>query len=128
MMTQPLRRLFLKSASSPLIYMARATMSSSAGVPHTIHRVHTEKPQNEDPMAYYIRTLSTVLGSEEAAKKAFVVAYGDGDGFTAVNLTPDQAHQISNQPGVYSVRENNRTYNLRSCCGTENLEMQLINL
>lgn len=48
-------------------------------------------------MAYYIRTLSTVLGSEEAAKKAFVVAYGDGDGFTAVNLTPDQAHQISSK-------------------------------
>ncbi|MCI15786.1 hypothetical protein A2U01_0036924, partial [Trifolium medium] len=48
--------------------------SSSSGAKRcSIHVVQCkEKPPDKDPKDFYIRILTAVLGSEEAAKKAYI--------------------------------------------------------
>ncbi|KHG08551.1 Xylem serinease 1 -like protein [Gossypium arboreum] len=84
-----------------------ATKSSSAaaagGTDAAVHIVYTERPQDEQPEAYHIRTLSNVLGSEEAAKEALIYSYKTAASGFSAKLTPQQVAEISKQPGVLQV-------------------------
>uniref|UniRef100_A0A6N2LJT5 Inhibitor I9 domain-containing protein n=1 Tax=Salix viminalis TaxID=40686 RepID=A0A6N2LJT5_SALVM len=66
----------------------------------SIQIVYTKRPQDKEPEAYHIRTLASVLGSEDAAKEALLYNYNTvASGFSA-KLTPQQAEQISTHRGV----------------------------
>ncbi|KAI8004873.1 Subtilisin-like protease SBT3.4 [Camellia lanceoleosa] len=72
----------------------------------SVYIIYTEKPlhdHDQDPERSHIRTLSTVLGSEDAARKALVYIYKHAASGFSAKLTPDQASQISKQPGVLQV-------------------------
>ncbi|XP_057430732.1 uncharacterized protein LOC130723642 [Lotus japonicus] len=86
------------SGAKPLHHPKADTSSSSAPVSHI---VFTKASADN---SYPIRTLSAVLGSEEAAKEAMVYDFEDGinDHFSAV-VTPENAVQLLKQPGVLHV-------------------------
>ncbi|XP_052191498.1 subtilisin-like protease SBT3.17 [Diospyros lotus] len=68
-----------------------------------VHIVYTERPADEDPEAFHIRILTSVVGSEEAAKEALVYSYKHAASGFSAKLTPDQVSQMSRQPGVLQV-------------------------
>lgn len=64
---------FLLSLSSLLLLVSIAAMADSAAKPvdssaagessaPAVHIIYTEKPQDEEPEAYHLRTLASVLG------------------------------------------------------------------
>ncbi|KAL6962016.1 hypothetical protein U1Q18_036972 [Sarracenia purpurea var. burkii] len=68
-----------------------------------VHIIYTETPKNEEPEAFHLHTLSSVLGSEDAAKEALLYSYKHAaNGFSA-KLTPEQVSEMSKQPGVLQV-------------------------
>ncbi|XP_076942231.1 subtilisin-like protease SBT3.17 [Bidens hawaiensis] len=68
-----------------------------------VHIVYTDRPQHEELETYHLRTLSSVLGSEDAAKGALLYTYKHAAcGFSA-KLTPKQVEELSKQPGVLQV-------------------------
>ncbi|XVE60782.1 hypothetical protein DITRI_Ditri05aG0154800 [Diplodiscus trichospermus] len=86
------------------IQMAESADSSkSSSSSSAVHIVYTEKPQDEQPEAYHIRTLASVLGSEEAAKEALIYSYKTAASGFSAKLTPEQVAEISKQPGVLQV-------------------------
>ncbi|KAK7277285.1 hypothetical protein RIF29_18436 [Crotalaria pallida] len=88
------------SAAKPL----DSSVPSSASSTPAVHIVYTERPEGEeDPEAYHIRTLSAVLGSEEAAKEALLYSYKNAASGFSAKLTPEQVAEISKQPGVLQV-------------------------
>ncbi|EOY17217.1 Xylem serine proteinase 1 [Theobroma cacao] len=89
---------------------------SSSSAAAAVHIVYTEKPQDEQPEAYHIRTLSSVLGSEEAAKEALIYSYKTAASGFSAKLTPEQVAEISKQPGVLQVVPS-RTLQLHSTPG-----------
>ncbi|CAH1454259.1 unnamed protein product [Lactuca virosa] len=85
--------------------MAEADSSVPKSASAAVHIVYTERPQQEDLEIYHLRTLSSVLGSEEAAKGALLYTYKHAAcGFSA-KLTPEQVEDLSKQPGVLQVVE-----------------------
>ncbi|KAJ6287729.1 hypothetical protein OIU76_028882 [Salix suchowensis] len=62
--------------------------------------------RDEELEAYHIRTLASVLGSEDTAKEALLYSYNTvASGFSA-KLTAQQAEQISKLLGVIQVVPN----------------------
>ncbi|XP_043703716.1 subtilisin-like protease SBT3.11 [Telopea speciosissima] len=85
--------------------------SSSKGA--AVHIVYTEQPEGEEPEAFHLKTLSSVLGSEEAAKESLIYSYKTAASGFSAKLTPEQVAEISKQPGVLQVVPS-RTYQLHS--------------
>ncbi|VVA94980.1 unnamed protein product [Arabis nemorensis] len=78
--------------------MAESTGAAPAPTSEAkVHIVYTEKPTgDQDPKAFHLRTLSSALGSEEAANDALIYTYKEAaTGFSA-KLTPEQVAEISN--------------------------------
>ncbi|KAL6503815.1 hypothetical protein OROGR_025738 [Orobanche gracilis] len=70
----------------------------------TVHIVYTERPEEgQEPEQYHIKTLASVCGSEDAARKAFLYSYSHAASGFAAKLTSDQVSQLSKQAGVLSV-------------------------
>ncbi|PKI41885.1 hypothetical protein CRG98_037712 [Punica granatum] len=69
----------------------------------SVQIVYTEKPPTEEAESHHISTLTTILGSEEAAKKSILYVYTHAaTGFSA-SLTPQQVEELKKQPGVLQV-------------------------
>ncbi|KAJ4963485.1 hypothetical protein NE237_023424 [Protea cynaroides] len=83
-----------------------------------VHIVYTEKPEGEEPEAFHLKTLSSVFGSEEAAKEALLYSYKTAASGFSAKLTPEQVAEISKQPGVIQVVPS-RTYQLHSGPGNK---------
>ncbi|KAF9603560.1 hypothetical protein IFM89_037059 [Coptis chinensis] len=92
------KKISLLSFSSLTIFITfllLLTMSQSTSPDAGVHIVYCAKPEGEESEAYHIRTLASVLGSEEAAKDAIIYSYkAAASGFSA-KLTPEQVSQIS---------------------------------
>ncbi|KAK9111842.1 hypothetical protein Scep_019361 [Stephania cephalantha] len=89
----PLLALF---ALSLLVSIMAETGAGNGSGEAEVHIVYTEKPEGEEPEAYHVRTLASVLGSEEAAKEAIIYSYKTAASGFSAKLTPEQVSQISN--------------------------------
>ncbi|KAJ8557835.1 hypothetical protein K7X08_004601 [Anisodus acutangulus] len=77
------------------------TMADSQ--PSKVHIVYTEKPEDQEAEEYHIKTLASVLGSEEAAKEALIYSYKHAASGFSAKLTAEQVLELSKQPGVLQV-------------------------
>ncbi|KAL6515621.1 hypothetical protein OROHE_018655 [Orobanche hederae] len=112
-MTPPLR-VFLKpsiragaAAAVPSSYSAAAAATDCKlrRMNAAIHMVVTKNYRDYDN---HFKTLASVLGSEKAAKKAFVYSHGPlTTAFSAI-LTRDNVDQISKHPDVFDVFESKK--------------------
>ncbi|KNA20042.1 hypothetical protein SOVF_056020 isoform A [Spinacia oleracea] len=82
--------------------MAEAAPASSA--PADVYIVYTEQPaEGSDHESFHLSTLSSVVGSEEAAKESLIYVYKSAaTGFSA-KLTPEQVSLLEKKPGVLQV-------------------------
>nr|XP_043606897.1 subtilisin-like protease SBT3.17 [Erigeron canadensis] len=95
--------------SSSMAETQSSVPAAAAAVPvketAAVHIVYTDRPVDEDLEIFHMRTLSSVLGSEEAAQGALLYTYKHAAcGFSA-KLTPKQVEELSKRPGVLQVIE-----------------------
>ncbi|CAN6852360.1 hypothetical protein YC2023_016693 [Brassica napus] len=115
----PGRSLYLNLIVVVLALFASITMAESTGEASSeakVHIIYTEKPTDEEPKDYHLRTLSSALGSEEAAKDALIYSYKEAASGFSAKLTPEQVTEISKQPGVIQVVPS-QTYQLHKPVG-----------
>ncbi|KAH7671170.1 Tripeptidyl-peptidase II protein [Dioscorea alata] len=90
-----------------LVFFTLSVLASAAGDGGAdVYIVYMEPPLEGDkggPEAYHIRTLASVLGSEEAAREALVYSYKHAASGFSAKLTPKQVSELSKQPGVLQV-------------------------
>ncbi|XP_019238815.1 PREDICTED: subtilisin-like protease SBT3.17 [Nicotiana attenuata] len=87
-----------------LLIAAIVTMADSQpSIEAKVHIVYTEKPEDLEAEDYHIKTLTSVLGSEEAAKEALIYSYKHAASGFSAKLTAEQVSELSKQPGVLQV-------------------------
>ncbi|GMH00326.1 hypothetical protein Nepgr_002165 [Nepenthes gracilis] len=114
--------LLLSSTITMAENRGKSSSSSSTTAPSTdVYIVYTGKPdEGVDPESHHLGTLSSVIGSKEAAKEALIYIYKNAaTGFSA-KLTPEQASELSKQPGVLQVVPSG-TLQLHSGAGKMNM-------
>ncbi|KAM3233116.1 hypothetical protein T459_17189 [Capsicum annuum] len=92
---------FLLFAAIITITMADSSQAPSGEA--KVHIVYTEKPEDQEPEEYHIKTLTSLLGSEEAAKEALLYSYKHAASGFSAKLTAEQVSELSKQPGVLQV-------------------------
>nr|GMD68663.1 subtilisin-like protease SBT3.17 [Ipomoea batatas] len=69
-----------------------------------VYIVYTHKPEegveHED---FHLKTLASVVGSEDAAKEAILYTYKHAASGFSAKLTPAQVDELSKKPGVLQV-------------------------
>ncbi|KAK9758184.1 hypothetical protein RND81_01G213400 [Saponaria officinalis] len=104
---------------------AEQSSSSPSSTPPSsgVYIVYTAEPSGgAEPESFHLSTLSSVLGSEEAAKDSLVYVYKNAaTGFSA-KLTPEQVAQIEQQPGVLQVVES-KPLKLHGRGGAKNMKI-----
>ncbi|KAJ4980950.1 hypothetical protein NE237_031787 [Protea cynaroides] len=99
-------KLMLLLLSSWMIQLTPAASSeSTASSTPMEHIVYMERTPGSQEMIElkHIHTLASVLGSEEAARKAIIYCYKNTiSGFSAM-LTKAQVEELSKQPGVLKI-------------------------
>ncbi|KAL6010707.1 hypothetical protein ACLOJK_001145 [Asimina triloba] len=77
--------------------MAEGGVAPKAGEGGSVYIVYTERPEGDDHEAHHVRTVASVVGSEEAAKQAILYVYKNAAvGFSA-KLTPEQVEEMSSK-------------------------------
>ncbi|XP_020595073.1 subtilisin-like protease Glyma18g48580 [Phalaenopsis equestris] len=88
---------------------ARGVLNSKAAV----YIVTLNPVDGLDEESLHVETLSSILGSAEAAKKALIYSYKHVVHGFAARLIPEQAAELTKLPGVLSVTLS-RTYSLNT--------------
>ncbi|KAJ4799457.1 Subtilisin-like protease SBT3.3 [Rhynchospora pubera] len=105
-LSSPLLHLLLLSLVLALMAEERSATSASEiekKEEATVHIVYVDRPEGADPEEFHIRTLGSVLGSEEAAKGAVLYHYKSAASGFSAKLTPSQVEELKKQPGVLQI-------------------------
>ncbi|KAJ6803320.1 subtilisin-like protease SBT3.17 [Iris pallida] len=89
--------------SSSAALMAEQSSTPAAEEPKSVHIVYVDRPVSEEPEAFHIRTLASVVGSEDAAKDAVIYHYTHAASGFSAKLTAKQVEELAKQPGVLQV-------------------------
>ncbi|XP_044512021.1 subtilisin-like protease SBT3.4 [Mangifera indica] len=103
-----------------ILIFQMADSTDSASAKPEVHIVYMQRPEGVDPEAYDIQVLSSVLGSEHAAKEALLYSYNNAASGFSASLTPKQVEDIKNKEGVLSVAPS-RSYQLHEGAGNMRL-------